>query len=73
MEPNETMLETVRRHLEDALAGFSTRERALADAVARAFHNAAKEMRKGPEPSESAPDNPSDPTVAAPTVPGSAT
>ena len=40
------------------LVGFSTRERALAGAIARAFHNAAEEASEGPE---------------APSVPGSAT
>lgn len=63
MEPKETM----RRHLHNALSGFSTRERALADAIARAFHNAAEEASNGPEgPEPVSSDN------AAPSVPGSA-
>lgn len=68
MEPKETMLEAFRRHLDEALVGFSTRERALADAIARAFHNAAEEASEGPEAPEPVPND-----NAAPSVPGSAT
>ena len=68
MEPDETMLEIVRRHLGAALAGFGTRERALADAIARAFHNAADEASEGAKAPEPVPND-----NAAPSVPGSAT
>ena len=61
-EPNETMLEIMQRHLHNALAGFSTRERALAGAIARAFHNAAEEASKGPEGPE--PQEGTDPSSA---------
>lgn len=68
MEPEETAIDVLRRHLDAALAGFNTRERALADAIVRAFHNAAEEASEGPEAPEAVPND-----NAAPSVPGSAT
>lgn len=67
MEPNETMLATLRRHLDATLAGFSTRERALADAITRAFYNAAEEA-----PESVTTDGRADVGISAPSVPGSA-
>ena len=68
MEPEETAIDVLRRHLYAALAGFNTRERALADAIVRAFHNAADEASYGAEAPEPVPND-----NAAPSVPGSAT